>query len=59
MAFILTGGIGFVWLFFWFALFKSQKKLLEAGTLTKANMTIFILTMLSLLLNRLKMQRMA
>ena len=36
MAFILTGGIGFVWLFFWFALFKSQKKLLEAGTINQS-----------------------
>ncbi|MGD0590419.1 MAG: MFS transporter [Bacteroidota bacterium] len=33
MAFILTGGIGFVWLFFWFALYtvpSQHKKLLKA-----------------------------
>jgi len=36
MAFILTGGIGFVWLFFWFALFKSQKKLLETGKINQS-----------------------
>ncbi len=36
MAFMLTGGIGFIWLFFWFTLFKSQKKLLEAGTINQS-----------------------
>jgi ACS family hexuronate transporter-like MFS transporter len=34
MAFILTGGIGFLWLIFWFWLFDSPAKLKEKGKLS-------------------------
>lgn len=36
MAFILTGGIGFVWLFFWFWLYNSPKKMLEKGKINQS-----------------------
>jgi ACS family hexuronate transporter-like MFS transporter len=36
MAFILTGGIGFVWLIFWFTLFSSPIKMLKKGKISQS-----------------------
>jgi ACS family hexuronate transporter-like MFS transporter len=35
-AFILTGAIGFIWLFFWFRIYASPQAKLAAGTLSQA-----------------------
>lgn len=36
MAFILTGGIGFLWLIFWVVIYGNPKELMEKGKLSKA-----------------------
>lgn len=36
MAFIVTGLVGFIWLFFWQLYYSSPKKLLEKGTINQA-----------------------
>lgn len=36
MAFIITGAVGFLWLFFWYVLYESPSKMREKGKVNKA-----------------------